>query len=141
LSAKKQAKQQKLKRHRDKMSSLLAKRNETRKTRTLRVRRKVRGSAEKPRLSVHKSNRNIFAQLIDDDNRVTLVSYCTLSEDFQDDKMSKKSKEAAKIVGAKIGKSALEKGIKCAVFDRGRFKFHGILAELAQAARDEGLQF
>ncbi len=123
------------------MSNLLIKRNKTRKSRVFRVRKTIKGTAEKPRLSVHKSNRYIFAQLIDDDSCATLASYSSLSADFKGEKTSKKSKDAAKLIGSKLAKLALDKGIKFAIFDRGRFKYHGVLAELAQAARQEGLQF
>ncbi len=120
------------------MSRVLTKRNKVRQTRALRVRGKLTGTAERPRLTVYKSNNNIFAQLIDDHAGKTIVSYGTLSKDF---KGKGPRKESAKIVGEKLAKLATEKGVKLAVFDRGRFKYHGVIAELAQAARENGLQF
>lgn len=93
----------------------------------------------KPRLSVSKSNRNIYAQLIDDENRVTLGGIGTLSK--ADKTKAGKSKESARMIGSQIAQIAKEKNIDTVVFDRGRFKFHGIIAELANAAREAGLQF
>ncbi|MFY7843106.1 MAG: 50S ribosomal protein L18 [Rhabdochlamydiaceae bacterium] len=122
------------------MESVIAKRNLVRKKRALRVRGKIFGSSEKPRLTVYKSNKNLFVQLIDDESGKTLVSYGTQSKDFSAD-IKGKNKVAAKIVGERLAKLASEKGIKFAVFDRGRFKYHGVLAELAQASREHGLQF
>ncbi len=107
----------------------------------LRVRKQVRGTAEKPRLSVFKSNMHIFAQLIDDEKGFTLASAGTVMKDFQDNKLGKKSKEAARAVGAKIADVAKQKNIANAVFDRGFNKYHGLLAEVANAARETGLQF
>lgn len=119
----------------------LIKRNVRRRRRMLRVRKQVRGTAEKPRLSVFKSNMHIFAQLIDDEKGFTLASAGTVMKDFQDNKLGKKSKEAARAVGAKIADVAKQKNIANAVFDRGFNKYHGLLAEVANAARETGLQF
>ncbi len=119
------------------MESRLLTRNRQRIKRSLRVRKKVRGSADKPRLSVCKSNVHISAQLIDDETGITLFSAGTMQKDIG----GKKSKETARLVGAKIADLAKQKQIQRVVFDRGRHKFHGLIQELAAAAREAGLQF
>ena len=110
----------------------------TRLARQKRVRAKISGTAARPRLNVFRSNANIYAQLIDDEAGITLVGFSTLSKGA---KGQKKSKEGARFVGAKLAELAKEKNIEHVVFDRGRFKFHGIIAELADAARENGLKF
>ena len=91
---------------------------------------------------MYKSNQHLFAQIIDDENGVTLAGVGTMSKDLRTKgKMLKKSKSAAKEVGAKIAELAKEKNIEKVVFDRGRYKFHGLIAELAGAAREAGLKF
>lgn len=118
------------------MQNVLKNRKITRKRRVYRVRKKLRGNAEKPRLSVHKSNKNLCAQIIDDDKGVTIVGASTLSLE------SAKNKATAAVqLGDKIAKLALEKNVKRVVFDRGRFKFHGLIAKLADSARKAGLEF
>lgn len=119
----------------------LVKRNVRRRRRMLRVRKQVRGSAEKPRLSVFKSNMHIFAQLIDDDKGFTIASAGTVMKDFREKKLGKRSKDAAQLVGVKLAKAAKQMNISCAVFDRGFNKYHGLLAAVADAARETGLQF
>jgi large subunit ribosomal protein L18 len=109
--------------------------------RSLRVRKKLRGTASKPRLSVHKSNKNIQAQLIDDEKGVTLGMAATFSKEFAGTAFAKKSKESAKKLGEKIAEIAKKHNVQEVVFDRGPFKYHGILAELADAARANGLKF
>lgn len=121
------------------MYNYLNKRNEVRKKRKLRVRKHLRGTAEKPRMSVEKTNKNLSVQVIDDEKGVTLLSYGTRSKDF-DNKAKAKSKESAKVIGVKIAEIAKSKQIEKVVFDRGRFKYHGIIAELVSAARDAGLK-
>ena len=103
-----------------------------------RVRRKLSGTAECPRLAVSKSNKNLVAQIIDDSKAETLVYVSTLDSDI---KTKKANKEAAKEVGAAVAKKALEKNIKSVVFDRGGFIYHGVVKELAEAAREAGLDF
>ena len=103
-----------------------------------RVRTKVSGTTECPRLAVTKSNKNIIAQIIDDTKAETLVYVSTLNSDI---KTKKANKEAAKEVGAAVAKKALEKNIKSVVFDRGGFIYHGVVKELAEAAREAGLDF
>lgn len=110
---------------------------ETRR-RHIRVRRKVSGTAERPRLCIYRSNRNLFAQLIDDVAGVTLVSASTLDKDV---KVKASNKEAAKEVGTSIAKKALAKGVESVVFDRSGYQYHGIVKEFAEAAREAGLKF
>ncbi|MFA5577590.1 MAG: 50S ribosomal protein L18, partial [Tissierellaceae bacterium] len=114
-------------------------RNENRKQRHMRVRKKISGTPEKPRLNVFRSGRHIYAQIIDDLVGNTLVSASTL--DKQANLTSTHNKEAAKIVGESIAKKALEKGIEEVVFDRGGYIYHGRVKELAEAAREAGLKF
>ena len=106
--------------------------------RHIRVRRKVSGTAERPRLCVNRSNKNIRAQIIDDVKGVTLVAVSTLDKDV---KTKQANKEAAKEVGTLIAKKALDKKIDTVVFDRGGYIYHGIVKELAEAAREAGLKF
>ncbi len=123
------------------MINELQKRKTKRHRRVLRVRRQVRGTAEKPRLSVFKSNRHLFAQLIDDDKGITIASAGTLMKQLRDQKLGMRSKDSARQVGTLIGEAAKQKNIAKVVFDRGHNKYHGLLAELANAARETGLQF
>ena len=103
-----------------------------------RVRRKISGTAERPRLCVYRSNTNLYVQVIDDVAGVTLVSASTLDKEV---KTKYANKEAAKEVGALIAKRALEKNIKDVFFDRGGYIYHGVVKELADAARNGGLNF
>ena len=113
-------------------------RKATRQRRHLRVRTKISGTAECPRLCVYRSNSNLYAQIIDDVAGVTLVSASTLDKDV---KTKHANKEAAKEVGALVAKKAIEKNIKTVVFDRGGYIYHGVVKELAEAAREAGLEF
>ena len=106
--------------------------------RHLRVRKKISGTAERPRLCVYRSNNNLFVQVIDDVKGNTIVSASTLDKEV---KVKHSNKEAAKEVGALIAKRALEKNIKEVVFDRGGYIYHGVVKELAEAAREGGLTF
>ena len=119
----------------------LVKRNARRRRRMLRVRKQVRGTADKPRLSVFKSNMHIFAQLIDDEKGFTVASAGTVMKDFRDKNLGKKGKDAAHLVGVKLAEAAKQMNISLAVFDRGFNKYHGLLAAVANAARETGLQF
>jgi len=101
----------------------------------------VRGSAARPRISVFKSTRHIYAQLIDDAAGVTLVSASTLDKELREGLGHGGNREAAKKVGDLLGRRAVEKGIRQAVFDRGGFPYHGRVKELADAARGAGLEF
>ena len=106
--------------------------------RHIRVRRKISGTADCPRLCVYRSNSNIYVQIIDDDAKVTLVSASTLDKNIKE---KHANKVAAKEVGSLIAKRAIEKNIKTVVFDRGGYIYHGIVKELAEAAREAGLKF
>ena len=112
-------------------------RKATRERRHVRVRRKISGTAECPRLCVYRSNKNLFVQVIDDVAANTLVSASTLDKEI---KTKHANKEAAKEVGALIAKRALEKNIDTVVFDRGGYIYHGVVKELAEAAREAGLK-
>lgn len=120
------------------MDKSLKNRNRARKSRVMRVRKTLHGSAERPRLSVSKTNCHIYAQLIDDDNSVTLAGFGTLSKA---NSLKRKSKESAREIGKQIAELAKKRNIHSVIFDRGRYKFHGIVAELANSAREAGLQF
>jgi len=120
--------------------SVLAKR-EARLRRHRRVRRVVRGTDERPRLSVFKSARHIYAQIINDDDGRTLVSASTLSKDLPKPGDRPKKSEMAKAVGMLVAEKALASGIQAVVFDRGGYPFHGRVKALATAARDRGLKF
>ena len=109
-----------------------------RQRRHLRVRRKISGTAECPRLCVFRSNSNIYVQVIDDVKGVTLAQASTLDKEV---KTKHSNKQAAKEVGALIAKRAIEKNIKEVVFDRGGYIYHGVVKELADAAREGGLEF
>ena len=113
-------------------------RKATRQRRHLRVRRKISGTPEYPRLCVYRSNTNVYAQIIDDVAGNTLVSCSTLDKEI---KTKHANKEAAKEVGTLIAKKAIEKNIKKVVFDRGGYIYHGVVKELAEAAREAGLEF
>lgn len=115
-------------------------RNKIRKVRHLRVRKKVHGTAERPRLNVYRSNQHIYAQVIDDVKGVTLVSASTLDPALKD-LANGSNVEAAKKVGELVAKRAQEKGIKNVVFDRGGYIYHGRIKALAEAAREAGLEF
>ena len=106
-----------------------------------RVRNKVSGTAERPRLSVYRSLNNIYAQVIDDVAQNTIVSASTLDEELKGKLNGTGNKEAAKLVGELVAKRAIEKGIKAVVFDRGGYIYHGRVKELADAARAAGLEF
>ena len=109
-----------------------------RQRRHMRVRRKISGTAERPRLCVYRSNTNLYVQVIDDVAGNTLVSASTLDKDV---KTKKANKEAAKELGALIAKKALDKKIDTVVFDRSGYIYHGVVKELAEAAREGGLKF
>ena len=109
-----------------------------RRRRHIRVRRKVSGTAERPRLCVYRSNANIYAQIIDDVAGNTLVQASTLDKEI---KIKHANKEAAKELGTLIAKRAADKKIKTVVFDRGGYIYHGVVKELAEAAREGGLEF
>ena len=109
-----------------------------RSRRHLRVRRKISGTAERPRLCVYRSNTNLYVQIIDDVAGNTLVSASTLDKNV---KNKHSNKEAAKELGALIAKKAQDKKIETVVFDRSGYIYHGVVKELAEAAREGGLKF
>ena len=118
-----------------------ADKNAKRLQRHKRVRRKVFGTPQRPRLCVFRSSNNIYAQIIDDTNRVTLVAASSLDEAVKGAVNHTGNKEAAKLVGEMVAKKAVEKGITEVVFDRGGYIFHGRIKELAEGAREAGLKF
>ena len=120
------------------MESQLKTRNQQRERRSWRVRKKLRGSAVKPRLSIFRSNRHVEAQLIDDEQHITLMGVSTLSKELKGAGRSRK--ELAREIGKRIAEGAKKKNITRAVFDRGRYKYHGVIAELAEGAREAGLK-
>ena len=115
----------------------------TKAERRLRIRRRIRkvvtGTAQKPRLSVFRSNKEIYAQLIDDVNQVTLLSYSSRSKDLESATGTKS--DMSKQVGQGLAKLALEKGITEVCFDRGGYLYHGRVKHLAEGAREGGLKF
>ena len=116
-------------------------RNEVRVIRHARVRKKISGTPEMPRLSVYRSNKSIYAQIIDDTKGVTLVSASTLDPQLKGQLEEVDKKGAAKLVGKLIGERALNAGLKNVVFDRGGYIYTGRVAELAAGAREAGLNF
>ncbi|WP_067621097.1 50S ribosomal protein L18 [Alicyclobacillus acidiphilus] len=113
-------------------------RNEARKRRHVRVRARVSGTSERPRLNVFRSNKHIYAQLIDDASGRTLASASTKEPGYEG---NGGNVEAAKKIGALIAERAIQKGYKSVVFDRGGYLYHGRIQALADAAREAGLEF
>jgi len=116
-------------------------RRDSRKKRQVRVRRKVKGSVERPRLCVFRSAKHIYAQIIEDVTGSTLVSVSTVAKDVAAGLKSSGNADAAKQVGKKIAEQALAKNITQVVFDRNGFLYHGRIKALADAAREAGLSF
>lgn len=116
-------------------------RNDKRVKRHERVRKNLSGTPEKPRLCVFRSNKNIKCQIIDDVNKITLVSASSEEKELKAEIPYGGNKEAARKVGEIIAKRALEKGIEVVAFDRGGFLYHGRVKELADGAREGGLKF
>jgi len=117
-------------------------RQAVRKRKHLSIRNKISGTAERPRLSVYKSNNNIFVQLIDDINGVTLASASSIDKTLKGELANKgQNIEGAKVIGKVIAERANQKGIKDVVFDRSGYKYTGRIAALADAAREAGLNF
>jgi large subunit ribosomal protein L18 len=117
------------------------KKHELRERRHVRVRKKVNGTRERPRLAVFRSLHHIYAQVIDDSQGKTLASASTLDPDLRQSLKTGGDIEAAKAVGRLVGERAREKGVEKVVFDRGGFNYHGRVQGLADAAREAGLQF
>jgi len=105
------------------------------------IRKKIFGTASKPRLCIYRSLKNIYAQIIDDENDVTLVSCSSLEKELSKDVKNGGNKNAAKIVGKELAKRALDKKIEKVIFDRGGLLYHGRIKELADGAREGGLKF
>lgn len=118
-----------------------ADKNANRLQRHKRVRRKITGTTQRPRLCIFRSSNNIYAQIIDDTNRVTIVSASSLDADIKGSVAHTGNKEAAKKVGELVAKKAIEKGITEVVFDRGGYLYHGRVQVLAESAREAGLKF
>ncbi len=107
------------------------------------IRKKVYGTAERPRMSVYKSNRNIYIQLINDVDGKTLCGMSTLSDglNIKGDTYTRKNAKFASLIGEQIAKKAVENGITKVTFDRSGYRYHGVIKSLAEAARKSGLQF
>jgi large subunit ribosomal protein L18 len=110
-------------------------------TRKARVRKKVRGSKKRPRLNVYRSNKHIYAQLVEDQDGGTIVSASTMSKELRQEVSKMKKVDAAKKVGELIGRLAKEKGVEKIIFDRSGYLYHGRVKALAEGARDAGLKF
>jgi large subunit ribosomal protein L18 len=119
----------------------LTKKDRLRKARARRVRKRIRGSAECPRMCVNKSNSNLFVQIIDDESGKTLCSASTISRELRDSEAKRCNKTSARALGGHIGKVAKDLKLERVVFDRGSSKYHGVLAEVAEGARESGLRF
>ena len=115
--------------------------NKIRKRKHVRVRKKISGTAECPRLCVYRSNAHIYAQIIDDEAQTTLASASTLDKEIKGSVSVGSNIEAAKAVGKLIAERAAAKEIKVVVFDRGGYLYHGRVQALAEAAREAGLEF
>ncbi len=116
-------------------------RAEARQRRHLRVRKKVFGTAQRPRLNVFRSLTHIYAQVIDDQIGHTLASASTLDKELRESLKGKTKAEQARLVGLEVARRALSKGIQAVVFDRGGFRYTGRVKALADGAREGGLQF
>ncbi len=115
--------------------------NKNRLQRHKRVRKKIHGNSQTPRVNIFRSNSNIYAQIIDDVNACTLIAASSLEAEIKNAVENTGNKEAAKLVGKLLAKKALDKGIKEVVFDRGGYIYHGRVKELAEGAREGGLEF
>ena len=109
------------------------------KSRAEKIRYKLRKITDRARLSVFKSNTHLYAQLIDDKNGFTLASSSSLDNSIKDKNLNRK--QLAETIGSEIAKKSISKGIKDVAFDRGKYKYHGLIKILAEAARKEGLNF
>ncbi len=114
---------------------------EARKRRHRRIRAKISGTAERPRLNVFRSLDNIYAQLIDDEMGHTMAAASTLESELASELEGKSKKEQAAVVGRAIAERALDAGIREVVFDRGGYPYHGRVKAVAEAAREAGLKF
>ncbi len=119
----------------------MADRHKARERRHRRIRKKIYGTTERPRLNVFRSLHHIYAQIIDDSVGHTLVSASTMDKEIRDECEELAKTEAAKVVGAALAERALDQGITTVIFDRGGYKYHGRVQALAEAARKGGLDF
>jgi len=121
------------------------KKNRVKTERRNKIRRRIRatitGTAERPRLAVFKSSKHVYLQLINDRENVTITTVSSLSNDLQDEIADKSKMEAATLIGQTMAKIALDHGVKKVVFDRGGYKYHGIIKAAADVAREGGLDF
>lgn len=116
--------------------------NKKRERKQIRVRKKISGSTERPRIAIFRSNNEIYAQLIDDSNGVTIVTTSSIAKEMKEELKSAKTKiEKSKLVGKFLAKLAVEKGYTTAVFDRGGYQYHGRVKAVAEGAREGGLKF
>lgn len=117
----------------------------TKKDRRTRIKKRIRkslyGTPERPRMSVYRSNKNIFVQMVDDLGKQTLTSASSLNKEVLEQSKDISKSEQAKLVGNLIAKKSKEKGIETVVFDRSGYRYHGRIKELANAAREGGLKF
>ncbi|MDR5684008.1 MAG: 50S ribosomal protein L18 [Armatimonadota bacterium] len=116
-------------------------RNALRKVRHIRLRRKLAGTPDRPRLSVYRSLKHIYAQVIDDTRGRTLVAASTLDPEIVPQLPGLRPTERSRVVGAVLARRAIERGISCVVFDRGGYLYHGRVKALAEGAREGGLEF
>ena len=121
----------------DKNTQKTERRNKIRR----RIRSTIRGTSERPRLSIYKSNKHLYAQLVDDLAGHTLVAASTQTDAVEKELKGKTRTEGAKVVGEHLAKEAQDKGINKAVFDRSGYKYHGVIKSLAEGAREAGLDF
>ena len=112
-----------------------------RERRKLRIRRKISGTSERPRLTVFRSAKHIYAQIVDDTKGTTLLTVSTLSKDLRGDTNDKVKTDAAKLIGTAVATACKSKGIAKVVFDRNGYLYHGRVKALAEAAREAGLDF
>lgn len=121
------------------MESQLKDKTRKKAKRLMRVRKNLRGTSNKPRLSVFRSNAHVYAQVINDLDGKTIVGMGTCAKEFKDSK-GKSQTELSKIIGAKIAEKLKEQKIESVIFDRGSYKYHGIIAALADAVREAGIK-
>jgi large subunit ribosomal protein L18 len=119
----------------------MAKQLTPREKRKQRIRKKIAGTADRPRLTVYKSLKHIYAQVVDDQSGRTIAYVGTGSKSVRDEVKEDSKTEAAKKVGAAVARAAMEKGVTQVVFDRNGFDYHGRVAAVAEAAREAGLKF
>lgn len=115
--------------------------NKNRQKRHMRMRNKIQGTPERPRLNIFRSSNNIYAQVIDDSQGFTITSASSKDKEITEKINGLNKTEAAKIVGQEVAKKAMEKGVETVIFDRGGYLYHGRVKSLADGARESGLKF